>query len=253
MNPVIPIIALGALLAIALGARGRKSQVMPLALPAPRPELPESHRRAPERRAVPATRPAPATRAAPPPSPPRVEAPPQTLPELAEQAQAIFAAPAAPPLAPATPAGPLVTPPRAAPPASAPLAAPLATAPAPAVVLEQHAPATIVPGTVAPRVTPPPPATAVPATPSATAVPAGFDPEGARRVAPRVATHLRNRGAVNYSRQTLREFQTLAGLKADGLYGGRTAGALRHYLGGANPPAPMFRPLQEVPYSLPGS
>jgi peptidoglycan hydrolase-like protein with peptidoglycan-binding domain len=124
-------------------------------------------------------------------------------------------------------------------------AQPAPPAPAPEVVFEPSAPAVVV--------TPPPPIAAVPAVAPATAVPAGFDPDGARRVAPRIAAHLRKKGAANYSRQALREFQRLAGLKEDGLYGGRTAGALRYYLGGANPPAPMFRPLQEVSYSPPGS
>jgi peptidoglycan hydrolase-like protein with peptidoglycan-binding domain len=61
----------------------------------------------------------------------------------------------------------------------------------------------------------------------------------ARREAPRVATHIRNKG-FNYSRQTLRDFQKHAGLTIDGIYGPLSASALR-YFGVSNPPKALFK------------
>ena len=224
MNPVIPLLALGGLAALALGAKNKRATGVPMLPPfvpppvsepppapfEPPPEAPPPHRPHGKRENPPAApAPAPAAQA------PAPASPPQTLPELAKKAEEIFTAPSPPP--------PIATP---------PLFPPAPAAPSP--------------------VTPPPTSVAVPVAP-APGVPAGFDPVKARRTAPRIASHLKSKGIANYSRQALREFQTLAGIKADGIYGGQSAGALRYYLGGASPPAAMFKPVQEVPYTPPGS
>ena len=244
MNPVIPLLALGGLAALALGAKNKRSASAPMLPPfvpppvsepppapfepppeLPAPEPPPPHPRPHGKREKPPAAPAPAP--APAPSAPPVAAPapapaspPQTLPELAKKADEIFNAPSPPPPVATPPLPPLIPPPPAA---------------------------SSAPGTV----TPPPTPVAVPGAP--TGAPAGFDPVKARRIAPRIASHLKTKGIANYSRQALREFQVLAGINADGIYGGQTAGALRYYLGGAKPPAAMFKPVQEVPYTPPGS
>lgn len=52
----------------------------------------------------------------------------------------------------------------------------------------------------------------------------------------------------SYSREMLKRFQAAAGLVPDGIYGGGTAGALRHFLGGQSPPRPLFLPTTEREY-----
>jgi len=67
------------------------------------------------------------------------------------------------------------------------------------------------------------------------------DPATLAQSAELVAAHLRKKGR-NYSTAVVREFQTLAGLTADGIYGRRTRAAL--ILAGVSPaqaPAPMGR------------
>lgn len=67
------------------------------------------------------------------------------------------------------------------------------------------------------------------------------DPTTLAQSAELVAAHLRKKGR-NYSSAVVREFQTLAGLTADGVYGRRTRAAL--ILAGVSPaqaPAPMGR------------
>jgi hypothetical protein len=233
MNPVMPLLALGGLVALALGAKSKRPATVPMLPPylppaasepppapfelppelepAPPPQRPQGKRERPQAPAAPAP-------AAPPPAP---ASPPQTLPDLAQKAEEIFTAPSPPP--------------------------PVATPPLPPIV--PSTPAT--PGPV--TVTPPPTSPSIPVATAPGGIPAGYDPVKARRTAPRIAQHLKSKGIANYSRQALREFQTLAGIKPDGIYGGQTAGALRYYLGGAKPPAPMFKPVQEVPYTPPGS
>jgi hypothetical protein len=46
----------------------------------------------------------------------------------------------------------------------------------------------------------------------------------------------------------MRAFQTAAGLKPDGVYGGGTRGALVYY-GAPRAPAPLFAPTTTIPYS----
>jgi peptidoglycan hydrolase-like protein with peptidoglycan-binding domain len=95
--------------------------------------------------------------------------------------------------------------------ANQPKAAPAAKAPAPA------------PAPAAPGPTPP----------------AGFDRAKAAKAAPNLAKHIVNSGATkearkkNYSRPAVREFQRLAGLTQDGMYGRGTAAAVRYYAGSA--------------------
>lgn len=55
-----------------------------------------------------------------------------------------------------------------------------------------------------------------------------------------------------YSRALLRQFQKMAKIKVDGLYGGTTAGALDYFLGGdptkPRAPKPLFKPLKMKRY-----
>jgi hypothetical protein len=63
----------------------------------------------------------------------------------------------------------------------------------------------------------------------------------ARREAPALAKHLRNKGRSGYSRASLRAFQGHAGITVDGIYGPLAASALK-YFGVPNPPAAFFKP-----------
>lgn len=79
----------------------------------------------------------------------------------------------------------------------------------------------------------------------------GYDPATARRLAPALASNVVQR-KYNYDRKLAKQFQTAAGLDADGAYGGSSVGALR-YFGIANPPRALFKPLAEQPYAPPSS
>jgi murein L,D-transpeptidase YcbB/YkuD len=61
----------------------------------------------------------------------------------------------------------------------------------------------------------------------------------ARREAPTLAKHIRTKGA-NYSRQSLRDFQSHAGITVDGIYGPLSVDALR-YFKVPNPPKALFK------------
>lgn len=90
-------------------------------------------------------------------------------------------------------------------------------------------------------------------TPPRTAPPrAGVTPGDAaqaRRLAPRVRHDLATRGRQRYDRALLTQFQSAAGIPADGLYGGVTRGALIYY-GETSAPRPYVAPLETVPYVL---
>ena len=103
----------------------------------------------------------------------------------------------------------------------------------------------------------PPPAAVIatpatlPAPPDTTAQvgpvpPAGFAPATARKLAKQVAANLDSEGRANYSRDLMKQFQTAAGIDADGLYGGGTRRALMFY-GVARPPQPFFKPTATPP------
>lgn len=64
----------------------------------------------------------------------------------------------------------------------------------------------------------------------------------ARKLAPAVRDEILKR-KYNYDRALLKRFQVAARLAPDGVYGGGSAGALRHWLGSA-PPAPLFKPAE---------
>lgn len=81
------------------------------------------------------------------------------------------------------------------------------------------------------------------------AAPDGYDPSKARSTAPKMAEHIKRRGS-DYDRKILRAWQRAAALKADGIYGGGTRGALMHY-GVPTPPRPLFKPTQTIPYTPP--
>lgn len=68
--------------------------------------------------------------------------------------------------------------------------------------------------------------------------PEGFDRVKASRAAPDVARHIALK-KYDYSRDALRTWQRLAGLKPDGIYGRETAAAMRFYVGGSAP-KPLF-------------
>lgn len=104
----------------------------------------------------------------------------------------------------------------------------------------------------APSPAPTPAAQVQPAPAPSSAVPAGFDPKLAEQLAPAIARDVK-KNKFNYSRPQLKRFQTAAGIVADGLYGGGSAGALRFYLGGAAPPKPLFKPTIEKAYVPPAT
>lgn len=76
--------------------------------------------------------------------------------------------------------------------------------------------------------------------------PAGFNPATARKLAKQVAANLDSKGKANYGRDLMKQFQTAAGIDADGLYGGGTRRALI-YFGVARPPQPFFKPTATPP------
>ncbi len=148
-------------------------------------------------------------------------------------------APIAPPPLPVVPV-PVVTP---NPSATTP--APVVTpppSPAPFVVTPKPAPAPVV-------VVQPQPATPTPQEPTTVQPPPGFSPSAAKAQAARVAANLK-KGRDQYSRPNLTAWQRLAGLAADGIYGGETAGALAWYLQGqpSVAPRPFFKPTTPTPY-----
>lgn len=81
-------------------------------------------------------------------------------------------------------------------------------------------------------------------------LPAGYDPAKARARARAIAAHLAKKGPASYSRVELRTWQTHAGLRADGLYGGSSRGALVYY-GVSDPPRPFSAPVATLPYVPP--
>lgn len=81
--------------------------------------------------------------------------------------------------------------------------------------------------------------------------PIGFDPDKARAQAPGIAALLATKGPKGYPRKRLADWQTLAGLRSDGEYGGSTRGALVFY-GVAKPPRPFKAPFATLPYHPPG-
>ena len=115
--------------------------------------------------------------------------------------------------------------------------------PAP-VVLPKPAPTPVV-------VVTPQPATPTPQEPTMMQPPPGFSPVAAKAQAARVAANLR-KGRDQYSRPNLASWQRLAGLTADGIYGGESAGALAWYLQGQSSvaPRPFFKPTTPAPYRL---
>ncbi len=80
--------------------------------------------------------------------------------------------------------------------------------------------------------------------------PSGFNPTAARRSAPSIANHLKRSGKAKYDRRLLKQWQTQAGLTADGLYGPASRGALV-YFGVKDPPAP-FAGSGTTPYTPKG-
>lgn len=80
--------------------------------------------------------------------------------------------------------------------------------------------------------------------------PAGYDPGKARAQAQGIAAHLAAKGPRAYDRNRLAQWQTLCGVRADGVYGGSTRGALVHY-GVSNPPRPFVAPYATLPYHPP--
>jgi len=95
----------------------------------------------------------------------------------------------------------------------------------------------------------PQPATPTPQEPTTMQPPPGFAPSAAKAQAARVAANLR-KGRDQYSRPNLTAWQRLAGLTADGIYGGESAGALAWYLQGQTTvaPRPFFKPTTPTPY-----
>jgi peptidoglycan hydrolase-like protein with peptidoglycan-binding domain len=127
-------------------------------------------------------------------------------------------------------------------PAPAPAPAPApgpAPAPAPYSPAVPETPATPTPGAVAtpePAIVPSP----TTETPPSPATASTYNAARARTLAPRVAENVRTR-AYSYNRADVRAFQEAAGLNPDGIYGGVTRDALRHF-GVRRPPAALFAP-----------
>lgn len=89
-----------------------------------------------------------------------------------------------------------------------------------------------------------------PATPGELALPpTPINLELARREAPTVAKHLRQK-KKSYSRQLLKDFQKHAGIKPDGLYGPISRSALAQF-GVVDPPMPFVNPKGVATYSMP--
>lgn len=102
---------------------------------------------------------------------------------------------------------------------------------------------------------PPPPPVVTPSRPpprkssGPTVISKGAVPEDARMMMPGVAGDLSAHGA-NYNRTALKAFQRAAGIAADGLYGGRTRGALLFYGAPIVIPPPMTAPFETYTYVL---
>jgi murein L,D-transpeptidase YcbB/YkuD len=77
-----------------------------------------------------------------------------------------------------------------------------------------------------------------------------LDLDRARIEAQSVANDLRESGQV-YNAQKLADWQAWAGLSPDGMYGGKTRGALL-YFGARDVPPPFVQPLSTQPYTPPG-
>lgn len=80
--------------------------------------------------------------------------------------------------------------------------------------------------------------------------PAGYQPASARAQAQEVAAHLTTKGPRAYERGKLMAWQKLAGIRADGSYGGSTRGALVFY-GALKAPRPFVAPYATLPYHRP--
>ena len=92
----------------------------------------------------------------------------------------------------------------------------------------------------APATTPQPaPATTPQPAPVTTPTPQDFNPSEASRLASAIASNIRTK-RYSYNRRGLAVFQRAAGLTPDGLYGGKSAGALVFY-GVSPPPRPLFK------------
>lgn len=190
----------------------------------------------------------------PPPPPPPVDEAPGELPTPAPTPEPVLPPPPVPedvtPLPPApTPEDVMPLPPAPTPEDVEP--EPAAEEPSPVEDEEEEAPSE---PEEPPPPPPPPPVDESPGelpTPTPAPVeqpPAGFNPTLARNLASEVVANLVARGRDRYDREGLAEFQTAAGIAADGLYGGESKGALRFYLNGAQVPAAFFAPVAEVPY-----
>lgn len=75
--------------------------------------------------------------------------------------------------------------------------------------------------------------------------PAGYNLVTAKTLAPQVNSDLAKK--YNYSRPLLKQFQTAAGIAADGIYGGGARGALI-FFGIPNAPPALFKPTATAPY-----
>ncbi len=93
------------------------------------------------------------------------------------------------------------------------------------------------------------PAGVVQAKPAAADLPRGYDERAARLKAQPTADHIRTRKG-KYDRAVLASFQTMAGLKPDGLYGPQSRAALA-FFGAKNVPAALFKGSQTT-YRPPG-
>jgi hypothetical protein len=65
-----------------------------------------------------------------------------------------------------------------------------------------------------------------------------------------MAAHLTTKGPKAYDRSKLQAWQTLAGIRADGTYGGSSRGALVFY-GALKAPRPFVAPYATLPYHRP--
>jgi hypothetical protein len=198
--------------------------------------------------------PAPVPQSAPVVAVPVVQPPQQLLNDVHQ----VLVAPVPPPPAPVQPIQPVAAVPAAPP----PMAPPSAPPPAPIVVPTSTLPASAPPPPLAATpagVMPTSPAPTLPSVPALPAPeptttqagqpPAGFNPVSAKSQAARVVANLK-KGRDNYSRPTLSAWQRLAGIAADGIYGGASAGALAWYLQGTPDvaPRPFFKPTTVTPY-----
>lgn len=77
----------------------------------------------------------------------------------------------------------------------------------------------------------------------------GLDLATARRLAPTLAQRIR-RQQYSTDRRLVSQFQRAAGLPQDGLYGGKTRGALI-YFGVKDPPPALFKPTKTEAYRVP--